>query len=159
MFDAKIPFTIIDNSAFMEVGLGKLFDWSQPAPITLETTNIAVWGDGEAVILTNALSDIARYVVRIIDDPNTLNKRVMIDGHSITQNQVIALWEEITGKKLERKRIDVEELEDMIKKAEGFKKFPLQVWTMALARVFTLHAQNLTAFLACSLWIFQKRHD
>ena len=159
MFDAKIPFTIIDNSAFMEVGLGKLFDWSQPAPITLETTNIAVWGDGEAVILTNSLNDIARYVVRIIEDPNTLNKRVMIDGHSINQNEVIALWEEITGKKLERKRIDVEELEDMIKKAEGFKKFPLQVRTIGLANVFTLHAQNLTAFLACSLWIFQKRHD
>ncbi|KAJ2959346.1 hypothetical protein NQZ79_g5132 [Umbelopsis isabellina] len=127
MFEAGIPYTIIDNGPFMEVGLGKLLDWSQPAPVTLDTTTIRRWGDGNVEIVTNALPDIARYVVRIVEDPNTINKRIMLDGHPTTQNQLLDLWESLTGKKLERKRTDEEELQAMIDQAEGFKQFPLKL--------------------------------
>lgn len=127
MFEAGIPYTIIDNGPFMEVGLGKLLDWSLPAPVTLETTTIRRWGDGNVEVVTNALPDIARYVVQIVDDPNTINKRIMLDGHPTTQNHLLDLWESITGKKLERKRTDEAELQDMIDQVEGFKQFPLKV--------------------------------
>jgi hypothetical protein len=127
IFDANIPYTIIDNGPFMEISLGKLCDWTQRTPITLETTTITRWGEGNVTILTNALTDIARYVVRTIDDPNTLNKRVMIDGHSTTQNQLFDLWDEIAGTKLQRKQVDLEELQEMINKADGYPKFGLQV--------------------------------
>ncbi|KAG2176782.1 hypothetical protein INT44_007446 [Umbelopsis vinacea] len=127
IFDANIPYTIIDNGAFMEVALGKLCDWSQREPITLKTTTITRWGEGNVTILTNAVKDIARYVVRTIDDPNTINKRVMIDGHSTTQNQLFDLWEEVSGTKLQRKQVDLDELQEMIKKVDGYPKFALQL--------------------------------
>ncbi|KAH8550958.1 hypothetical protein BGW37DRAFT_64056 [Umbelopsis sp. PMI_123] len=128
IFDAKIPYTIIDNGPFMEISLTKLSDWTQPTPINLETKTITRWGEGNVTILTNALNDIARYVVRTIDDPNTLNKRIMIDGHATTQNQLIDLWEEISGTKLQRKQVDLDELQEMIKNAPaGYPKFGLQL--------------------------------
>jgi hypothetical protein len=112
----------------MEISLTKLSDWTQPTPVNLETKTITRWGEGNVTILTNALNDIARYVVRTIDDPNTLNKRIMIDGHATTQNQLIDLWEEISGTKLQRKQVDLDELQEMIKNAPaGYPKFGLQV--------------------------------
>lgn len=147
MFEAGIPYTIIDNGPFMEVGLGKLLDWSQPAPVTLDTTTIRRWGDGNVEIVTNALPDIARYVVRIVEDPNTINKRIMLDGHPTTQNQLLDLWESLTGKKLERKRTDEEELQAMIDQAEGFKQFPLKVRKYTIITIIEIVMLNCTVSL------------
>lgn len=62
--------------------------------------------------------DVARYTIKAADDPRTLNKIMYLRPSScvITHNEMIDLWENKTGKKLERIYIPEHEA---IKKIEG----------------------------------------
>lgn len=62
--------------------------------------------------------DTAKYTIKAVDDPRTLNKIMYLRPPScvITHNEMIDLWEKKTGKKLERIYISEQ---DAIKKIEG----------------------------------------
>ena len=55
--------------------------------------------------------DIATYTIKSIDDPRTLNKTMYIrpQENILTQDEVIAKWEKLSGKILEKVHVPADE--------------------------------------------------
>ena len=51
--------------------------------------------------------DIGTYAIKTIDDPRTLNKTLYLLPHEnlLTQRQLVQIWENLVGKKLEKMSI------------------------------------------------------
>ena len=64
--------------------------------------------------------DIATYTIKTIDDPRTLNKTVYIrpPENTLSQRQLVEIWERLTGKKLDKFSISKE---DFLASMEGKK--------------------------------------
>ena len=63
------------------------------------------------------MKDIVTYAAKALVDPRTENKRVIVcpSVNQASQNDLIALWERISGQKLGRKVMSAEELDQQIK--------------------------------------------
>ena len=61
-----------------------------------------------------AEADIGRVVARAVEDPRTADKTLVIRVNTLTQNQIIAAYESVTGKKVGRRHVSAEELEQQI---------------------------------------------
>ncbi len=121
MYDAKaavqeqiketgIAFTPIYTNGFMEfwaTGLGELGATSPP-------NRAKVFGDGHTSAYMTALSDIGQYTAAIVEDPETINKEVLISTISATQNEMISLWEDISGKTVEKEFVSADKLDEII---------------------------------------------
>ena len=121
LFDAKasvqeqikktgIGFTPIYTNGFMEfwaTGLGEL---GAPAP----PDSVKIFGDGHMSAYMTALSDIGKYIAAIVEDPETINKEVLIATTSSTQNEMISLWEDISGKTVEKEYVSSDQLDEII---------------------------------------------
>lgn len=121
LFDAKaavqeqiketgIGFTPIYTNGFMEfwaTGLGELGALSPP-------NRVKVFGDGHMSAFMTALSDIGQYTAAIVEDPKTINKEVLISTTSSTQNEMISLWEDISGKTVEKEFVSSDQLDGII---------------------------------------------
>ncbi|GME48262.1 Isoflavone reductase family protein [Neofusicoccum parvum] len=104
-----LPFTVVDvgawyQSSFPTLPSGRV-DYA--APVKPNTT---VYGDGEAPNLLTDLRDIGRFVARIIDDVRTLNKSVVVWGEVLTENEIFAATEEMSGEKIERDHLSADDL-------------------------------------------------
>lgn len=55
--------------------------------------------------------DIATYTIKTIDDPCTLNKTVYLRPaeNILSQRQLVEMWENLSGKKLEKVHISEED--------------------------------------------------
>lgn len=55
--------------------------------------------------------DVATYTIKSVDDPRTLNKTIYLrpQENILTQNDVIAKWEKLSGKVLEKIHITANE--------------------------------------------------
>ena len=55
--------------------------------------------------------DVAAYTIKTIDDPRTLNKTVYIRPleNILSQGQIIEMWENLTGKELDKSIISAED--------------------------------------------------
>lgn len=51
--------------------------------------------------------DIAKYTAKTLDDPRTVNKTVYIrpQDNVLTQNELVKIWEKLTGNDLEKTNI------------------------------------------------------
>ena len=67
--------------------------------------------------LANAMEDIVAYTAKAMIDPRTENKRVIVcpAANKATQNDLIALWERISGMKVNKDYMSAEELDQQIK--------------------------------------------
>lgn len=56
--------------------------------------------------------DVATYTIKTIDDPRALNKTIYLrpQENILTQRELIAKWEELTGKQLEKITISGDQL-------------------------------------------------
>ena len=65
--------------------------------------------------------DVASYTVKCIDDPRTLNKTIYLrpPENILSQNELIAKWEKLSGKILEKIPIPADEF---LASMEGKKK-------------------------------------
>ena len=61
-------------------------------------------------------TDIATYAAKALTDPRTENKRLIIapSQNVASQNDLIALWEKVSGKQVGRKHQSAEELQKQI---------------------------------------------
>ena len=121
LFDAKaavqeqiketgIGFTPIYTNGFMEfwaTGLGELGPTSPP-------NRAKVFGDGHTSAFMTALADIGKYTAAIVEDPQTINKEVLVSTTSATQNEMISLWEDLSGKTVEKEFVTVDQLDKII---------------------------------------------
>ena len=92
---------------FWATGLGEL---GAPSP----PNRVKVFGDGHMSAYMTALSDIGQYTAAIVEDPKTINKEVLISTTSSTQNEMISLWEDISGKTVEKEFISSDQLDGII---------------------------------------------
>ncbi|BBH02757.1 hypothetical protein Prudu_013430 [Prunus dulcis] len=90
--DAKIPFTYIGT-------------------LVPPKEKVLIYGDGNAKVSIVDEDDIAEYTIKTIDDPRTLNKTLYLrpPENELSQKQLVEMWENLIGKKLEHISISEEE--------------------------------------------------
>lgn len=107
---------VISNlfATYWASGLGQLGLSSPPDAVQLYGS-----GNVKAALVTPA--DIAAYTVEMIDDPRTENKDVAIvpSANLLTQNELISLWESVSGKKVTRTPVPAAGLEQAIASMQG----------------------------------------
>lgn len=96
--DIGIPYTVVDvgywyQGTFPRLPSGRV-DYASLMPIS------DIHGDGEAPNLLIDKRDIGHFVARIILDERTINKYVCAYGEVLTENQLFAIMEEVSGEKI-----------------------------------------------------------
>ncbi|KAK9928188.1 hypothetical protein M0R45_025334 [Rubus argutus] len=99
--DAKIPFTYVCGAAFAGYFAGNL---SQMGTLVPPKDKVLVYGDGNTKVSIMDEDDIATYTIKTIDDPRTLNKTLYLrpPENLPTQRELVQIWENLLGKKLEK---------------------------------------------------------
>ncbi|KAE9596893.1 hypothetical protein Lal_00007986 [Lupinus albus] len=106
--EAGIPFTYISANCFAGYFLGGL---CQPGSIIPSTHSVVLFGDGNIKGIYVDEDDIAKYTIKTIEDPRTLNKTVYIrpPENILSQREVVQIWEKLIGKELHKSSISAEE--------------------------------------------------
>lgn len=68
--------------------------------------------------------DVATFTIKVVDDPRTLNKILYLrpPGNILSQNELVSLWENKTGRTLERVCVPEQEL---LKQIQGVASLSL----------------------------------
>ncbi|ETS74759.1 hypothetical protein PFICI_13243 [Pestalotiopsis fici W106-1] len=81
--------------------------------------------DGNVRMALTALQDVGNHVARVIADPRTLNRKVLVYTEAMTLNEAADLLDEVSGEKSIRSYLPAEEItEAIISAAEAFGKDP-----------------------------------
>ncbi|KAL3716623.1 hypothetical protein ACJRO7_008236 [Eucalyptus globulus] len=74
--------------------------------------DLVVYGTGEAKAVLNWEQDIAKYTIKVANDPRTRNRVVIyrLPGNIISQNELISSWERKTGRRFEKVHVQEDEL-------------------------------------------------
>jgi hypothetical protein len=59
------------------------------------------WGDGETSVDMTTTDDTAKYVAEAVSDPDLANTALEVAGEVLTMKELLAVYEEATGKKLQ----------------------------------------------------------
>ena len=96
--------------------------------------------------VANTRADIAAYTAKTLNDPRTLDKRLVIAPpcNFATQPDLLRIWEGISGQKINTERISAEELEDQIQGETLVEGQPCQQ-----ATVVAFHGCQLIKYLSC----------
>ncbi|KAK9841364.1 hypothetical protein WJX74_004558 [Apatococcus lobatus] len=116
---AGLPYTLVHSNGFMEdwfSGLGQLGKTYPPNPVLL-------FGDGSIHGVATTRRDIAIYTAKSLDDPRTLNKRLVIapSCNFATQTDLVRKWEGVSGQKIQMELMKAEELEAQIQGSASLK--------------------------------------
>ncbi|KAL4280103.1 hypothetical protein GQ457_03G002620 [Hibiscus cannabinus] len=109
-----IPYTYICCNLFMSY----LLPWlAQPGLKAPPRDKVAIFGDGNTKAVFVKDVDVAACTISAIDDPRTLNKTLYLrpPGNAYSMNELVAMWEDKIGKKLEKNYVQEEELLQKIK--------------------------------------------
>ncbi|KAK4845072.1 hypothetical protein QYF36_000491 [Acer negundo] len=106
--DSNIPFTYVCGCCFAAYFVPNL---SQLATLTPPKDKLFIYGDGNAKAVFVDEDDIATYTIKAIDDPRTLNKTVYLrpPENVLSQTQLVDIWENLSGKNLEKTTISKED--------------------------------------------------
>ncbi|MBO3459393.1 aromatic alcohol reductase [Aetokthonos hydrillicola Thurmond2011] len=117
-----LGYTFVLNGAFTEVQFspfGKLFDF--------KAGTFSYWGDGHQACDFTTYDDTAKYTAEAISDPQMLNSTLKVASDVLTLKQLLATYEEVSGKKLVEKSLGtVEDLEAWIAKAKQKASSPFE---------------------------------
>ncbi|KAL5335827.1 hypothetical protein BJX70DRAFT_390435 [Aspergillus crustosus] len=108
----RLPYTIIDIGWWYQLSYPRLE--SGKVDYAMTTANNEIVGDGNTPMALTDLRDVGRYVARIISDDRTLNKMVFAYNEVLTQNQIFALLEEISGEQITRNYISEELVQNRV---------------------------------------------
>ncbi|XP_047327345.1 isoflavone reductase homolog [Impatiens glandulifera] len=99
--EAQIPHTYISANCFAAYFAANL---SQMGTLLPPKDNVVIYGDGNVKVVFVDEDDVAKYTVKTIDDPRTLNKTVYLrpSENILTQNELVDKWEKLVGKKLNK---------------------------------------------------------
>lgn len=106
--EAKIPFTYVSANCFGGYFVGNL---SQMGTLIPPTQKVSLYGDGNVKAVYMDEDDIATYTIKTLDDPRTLNKTLYLrpPDNILSQRQLVEMWEKLSGNKLERSSISVDD--------------------------------------------------
>ncbi|KAJ6472497.1 isoflavone reductase family protein [Mycena sanguinolenta] len=104
-----IPYTIVDVGFWHQISFPRLpsgrVDYASIA------SQVKIHAGGSAPNMLTDWRDIGRFVALIIKDPRTINKFVATYGDVLSENQIIAIMEEMSGEKIgERQHISADEI-------------------------------------------------
>ncbi|KAN0112330.1 isoflavone reductase family protein [Hyaloscypha variabilis] len=108
-----LPYTFIDvgywyQFSFPPLRSGKTDEYIFPG------MNTKLRGDGTAPNLITDLRDVGRFVARIVADERTLNRYVFAYGEELTESEIYAAMEEVSGEQLEQKFISEQEIQEEV---------------------------------------------
>lgn len=111
-----IPYTFVSSNFFAGRFLPTL---GQVGGAVLPTDKVVILGDGNPKAVFVAEEDVATYTIKAIDDPRTLNKILYMrpPENTLSQNELVSLWEKIIGKTVERVYVPEEEVMRRIQEA------------------------------------------
>ncbi|KAH7282677.1 hypothetical protein KP509_35G043200 [Ceratopteris richardii] len=111
--EAKIPYTYVVSNSF---GSPMLTTLLQPGLRAPPRDEVSIYGGGNIKFVAVLEEDIATYTIKAVNDQNTLNKTMHIrpPANIMTMNSLVALWEKLIGKTLEKVTVTAEQLEDVI---------------------------------------------
>ena len=118
--EAGLNYTFIHTNGFFEYWLYSLGQIGLMAPPEEE---IEVYGDGNAKMGLVSVYDVCRVTAVTLDDPRTLNQELVIMPNANSQNELIQLWEELSGKKLSRKMVTLKDIEKVITESTAPEAF------------------------------------
>lgn len=116
-----LEYTLILNGAFMDnVGTPYMPQFD------LGNGVFEYWGDGETPLDFTTTDDTAKYVAEAVSDPNLVNVALEVAGEVLSNKQLLAAYEEATGKKLTEKRLgSVEDLKAWIEQKKPSANSPV----------------------------------
>nr|GLL44343.1 isoflavone reductase homolog [Ipomoea trifida] len=106
--EANIPHTYISANCFAAYFCPNL---SQLGTLLPPKHKVCIYGDGNAKVAYMDEDDVATYTIKTIDDPRALNKTIYLrpQENILTQRELVATWEKLTGKQLEKITISADE--------------------------------------------------
>jgi uncharacterized protein YbjT (DUF2867 family) len=143
LFDAKatiqqkvkesgIDYTMIYTNCFLEFwgsGLGQIAN--NPS-----SGEVMVYGDGNVPASMVALPDIARFTTAMITDPSMANKEVRITANVMTQEELISLWEKLTGSTIRRNHVPEKALLETIEASTSPETMMNRIFTQLFRSVW-----------------------
>nr|WBU86596.1 EGS [Chimonanthus praecox] len=113
---AGIPYTYVPSNFFAGYFLPTLGQAGATGP---PTDKVVILGDGNPKAVFVKEEDIGTYTVKAVDDPRTLNKILYLrpPADTISFNDLVSLWEKLTGKTLERVYVPEEQVLKNIQEA------------------------------------------
>jgi uncharacterized protein YbjT (DUF2867 family) len=117
-----LEYTLILNGAFMDnVGTPYMPQFN------FDNGTFEYWGDGETPLDFTTTDDTAKYVAEAVSDPNLVNTALEVAGEVLTMKQLLAAYEEATGKKLQEKQLgSVEDLKAWIEQKKPSADSPVE---------------------------------
>jgi uncharacterized protein YbjT (DUF2867 family) len=101
---SELSYTILRAGLFHET-------WLSPATgFDAANGTVNVYGSGEAEVSWIALSDVATAAVSSLEEPETENAIVHVAGERLSYRQVVAVFEEITGRAIAVQLVPAEAL-------------------------------------------------
>ncbi|XP_044964184.1 isoflavone reductase homolog [Hordeum vulgare subsp. vulgare] len=99
--ERNIPHTYISANCFAAYFAPNLCQMGTLLP---PKEKVHVYGDGNVKAVFMDEDDIAAYTIKCIDDPLALNKTIYLrpQENILSQNELIAKWEKVSGKVLEK---------------------------------------------------------
>ncbi|OAG36731.1 hypothetical protein AYO21_09115 [Fonsecaea monophora] len=116
IFRLHLPYTIVDTGFWHQISFPPLPSGRLDDIHFMGENNL--YGDGSAPNLLTDLRDIGRFVARIIKDPRTLNKKVFTWSDELSQNEIYAVAENLSGETIDKKPVSLEEMESIVAKAK-----------------------------------------
>ncbi|MFC5403212.1 NmrA family NAD(P)-binding protein [Cohnella soli] len=113
VFDAGVSYTFIHTGGFFTYWVSTLGDMTKLGG-HLPPSEVGVYGDGNVKGAFASESDIACVTVHALNDPAMANKEIHVSANTVTQNELIGLWEMLSGKAVKRIPISPDDLEQMI---------------------------------------------
>ncbi|KAJ5992216.1 hypothetical protein N7451_007940 [Penicillium sp. IBT 35674x] len=101
-----LPYTLVDVGWWYQLSYPRLP--SGRVDYAMTSGNDEIIGDGNVTTALTDLRDIGRYMALIINDPRTLNKKVLAYNLVSTQNEIYSLMEEISEEKIDRNYVPEE---------------------------------------------------
>ncbi|CAM0907471.1 unnamed protein product [Alopecurus aequalis] len=99
--DANIPHTYVSANCYATYFVPNLCQMRTLVP---PKEKVHVYGDGNVKAIFVDEVDVATYTIKCIDDPRALNKTIYLrpPENILSQNNLIAKWEKLSGKVLEK---------------------------------------------------------
>jgi uncharacterized protein YbjT (DUF2867 family) len=117
----EIPYKGVFNGAFSEYAF--LSDF---LGLNFKSGKIRIAGDGNKKFWTTSTSDIAKLTPYILNDESKINCFVPIAGDYLSANEAVEIFERVSGKSFEKEIIDENQLNELIKKAQGYEGVSLK---------------------------------
>jgi uncharacterized protein YbjT (DUF2867 family) len=111
---ASIPYTFVHANGFFSYWVRTLGDLTKLMGDTLPPAELNVYGDGNVKGSFASIADIATVTARALNDAKMQNKEVRIIANTLTQNELVDLWQKQSGRTVKKTRVSRQDLETII---------------------------------------------